>query len=147
MRFWFVILVHLELACMCVLLLGVDGGESVCQVLQELGSDGDFRQMASHKRCHVCGYDFPRVAFKTVQWQLPRNRTCKTCESPQTAQPVAAAAGTHEPASIEQHGVLGQPAATGGSAAAAGVGAVGESSPCCQPMMCGPVWSILDSRV
>ena len=83
------------------------------------------------KLCMDCEQWRPRLDFKTKQWELPRNRTCRLCEVL-----VAAATGTHAPTPVEQHGALGgQSAAAGITDAGAGADAAAcdEGAPAKRP--------------
>jgi hypothetical protein len=110
----------------CCLVRGFDRSGLFVDFEQELVSN--LGQMASEnvtKKCSVCSLHLFREGYNSGwKWrQNSKKRKCQQCLLAPTAQPVAAATGTHAPTPVEQHGVLGgQSAAATGDAASAGAG-------------------------
>jgi hypothetical protein len=101
--------------CCCVV-RGFDGSSPLVDCVQELVSN--LGRMASQNvtkklLCIECKNELPRADYKTSQWKLRANRTCKACQL----------LGILSVIPVEQHGALGgQSAAAAGDAASAGAG-------------------------
>ena len=147
MRFFFPLLLAMFVLMLCY---HVAAGIPSCYVLSDREFDGSNPLMdlvqepvrhlghMSTKICSTCKLKWTRANFHGSQWAKRDNRMCMRCVNRRDDETTAAAPGIPVSLPEGQHGAHT-------SAAAAGAGAVEESSPCCQPMMCRPVWSILDS--